>query len=72
MRPICRSALDFWVPNSRTECRQLSAAGRQLSDPTGKAVGVEGWIRRTYGAVLWLCCAYYYVSIPLLLVLVLR
>ena len=49
----------------------LGAAGRQLSDPTGKAVGVEGWIRRTYGAVLWLCCAYYYVSMPLLLALVL-
>jgi len=31
----------------------------------GEAKGVAGSIRSVYRVVLWLCCAYYYVSLPL-------
>jgi len=49
----------------------LRAAGRALDDPSGRAVGLSGWLRRTYVGVLWSSCALYYVSLPLLLVLTL-
>ncbi len=32
--------------------------------PRGEERGAEAMLRRVYRAVLWLCCAYYYVSIP--------
>jgi Zn-dependent protease with chaperone function len=49
----------------------LGAARRTPSNPSGKAVGAEGWLRRLYRVVLWLSCAFYYVSVPLVLALVL-
>lgn len=39
-------------------------------EATGRAVGGQALLRRTYRLVLWLACAYYYVSIPLMLLLV--
>ena len=36
----------------------------------GRATGLDAFLRRLYGAVLWLTCGYYYVSIPLVTLLV--
>lgn len=44
----------------------LSVAG-VTSAVSGSATSTESWIKKLYGTVLWLCCAYYYFSIPLVL-----
>jgi Zn-dependent protease with chaperone function len=49
---------------SRATLRVASAVPAQ---PTGEAHGAGALLRRTYALVLWLCCAYYYVSLPLLM-----
>ncbi|MDI1444424.1 M48 family metalloprotease [Polyangium sp. 6x1] len=35
------------------------------------ATGTDKWLRRVYGVVLWACCAYYYVSLPIVMAIVL-
>jgi Zn-dependent protease with chaperone function len=49
----------------------LRAASSPPDAAGGVAVGLAGWLRRTYAAVLWLSCLFYYVSIPIVLLLVL-
>jgi Zn-dependent protease with chaperone function len=48
----------------------LRAAARLARAPAGTASSGSRALRRIYGAVLWASCAYYYVSIPLVLLLV--
>jgi Zn-dependent protease with chaperone function len=35
------------------------------------ATGADRWLRRIYGVVLWACCAYYYISLPIVMSIVL-
>jgi Zn-dependent protease with chaperone function len=49
----------------------LRAAARPPSAGHGRAEGLGAAARRAYAAVLWLCCAYYYLSIPLMVAAVL-
>jgi Zn-dependent protease with chaperone function len=49
----------------------LAAADRALEDPTGRAVGLDAWLRRAYAAVIAWSCAFFYISIPLVLLVVL-
>ena len=49
----------------------LRAARRVPTAPEGTVTGFDDSLRRIYRAVLWLCCGYYYVSIPILVLLVL-
>ncbi len=48
----------------------LRASRRVPTEATGRAVGIDALLRKTYRAVLWLCCVYYYVSLPLVVALV--
>ena len=43
----------------------LRAARRVPPQPSGQAQGSDAFLRRVYRAVLWLSCAFYWVSIPL-------
>jgi Zn-dependent protease with chaperone function len=45
----------------------LSAAEELPSRQTGEAAGASASLRKLYERVLWLTCAYYYLSLPLLL-----
>ena len=49
----------------------LRTLARSPSGATGHARGAEAWIRKAYRVVLWAASAYYYASIPLLIVVVL-
>ncbi|MFL6260901.1 MAG: M48 family metallopeptidase [Thermoanaerobaculia bacterium] len=49
----------------------LRAAGRVPPRPSGQAQGGDALLRRAYRAVLWLSCAFYWVSIPLVVLVVL-
>jgi Zn-dependent protease with chaperone function len=49
----------------------LRAAGRLARAPHGTASTASRALRRVYGAVIWATCAFYYASLPLLLVAVL-
>ncbi len=49
----------------------MRAAGRVPTAATGHAHGLDALLRRTYRVVLWLSCAYYYASLPIVLLLVL-
>jgi Zn-dependent protease with chaperone function len=49
----------------------LRRSERTPVDPRAGATGFEAFLRRLYRIVLWVCCAYYYVSMPILLALVL-
>jgi Zn-dependent protease with chaperone function/Flp pilus assembly protein TadD len=49
----------------------LRIAARVPGEASGRAAGADAWLRRAYAAVLWVCCAYYYASIPVMLGLVL-
>lgn len=49
----------------------LHSSERVPSDPEAGATGLDAVLRGVYRAVLWLCCAYYYVSMPVLFLLVL-
>lgn len=52
--------------------RATLRAARQLpASPTGRVGGLSAAVRKAYRAVLWLDCAYFYLSIPILLLLVL-
>jgi Zn-dependent protease with chaperone function len=48
----------------------LRALGTRPERVDGHPQGAEKTLRRLYRGVLWLCCAFYYLSIPLLLLLV--
>jgi len=43
----------------------LRSAGRVPSERTGHARGFDAVLRRTYRVVLWVTCAFYYASLPL-------
>jgi len=45
----------------------LRAATQVPQQRGGGASGLGAWLRRSYAVVLWLCCAYYYASIPLVI-----
>ena len=47
-----------------------SRGGSPPSVTTGHPRGVEAALRRVYRSVLWLCCAYYYLSIPIVVLAV--
>jgi Zn-dependent protease with chaperone function/tetratricopeptide (TPR) repeat protein len=49
----------------------LRASERVPTDPSARVTGFDAWLRRAYRIVLAWCCVYYYVSMPILLVLVL-
>ena len=49
----------------------LRTLARSPSGATGHPRGVEAWLRKAYRAVLWAASAYYYASIPLLIVVIL-
>jgi tetratricopeptide (TPR) repeat protein len=56
-----------WILSALT----MRAARRAPSSPGGGvAKGFDAVLRRIYRLVLWLSCAYYYISIPVLLLLV--
>src|SRR6185312_3057501 len=48
----------------------LRAADTAPEGATGHPRGAEKAVRQVYRAVLWLCCGFYYLSLPLLLVVV--
>ncbi len=48
----------------------LRNASRLPSVQSGESVGIDAALRKLYRIVLWLCSAYYYVSIPLVLLAV--
>lgn len=45
----------------------LAEAEGALSNPTASARSGDSWLHKAYAWVLWLCCAYYYLSVPLVL-----
>jgi Zn-dependent protease with chaperone function/tetratricopeptide (TPR) repeat protein len=49
----------------------LRAARTPPSERSGRASGMSAFLRAAYSAVLWLCCGYYYLSIPIVVLLVL-
>jgi len=49
----------------------LQASERVPTDPSARVTGLDAWLRRAYRVLLWWGCVYYYVSMPILLVLVL-
>ena len=49
----------------------LRAAGRVPTEATGAAQGLDARLRGLYKAVLWLSCAYYWLSMPIVVLLVL-
>jgi Zn-dependent protease with chaperone function len=48
----------------------LRAAKRLPHSATEGSAGLAGGLRKAYRAVLWISCVYYYVSVPLVLILV--
>jgi Zn-dependent protease with chaperone function len=46
----------------------LAEAERALTNPAASADAKDSKLRKAYAWVLWLCCGYYYLSIPLVLV----
>lgn len=48
----------------------LRAVKRLGSDKKGPTLAITVYLRRVYHTVLWLCCAYYYVSLPLVVLAV--
>ena len=49
----------------------LAASRRVPETESGGAVGLDATLRKAYRWVLWTCCAYYYISIPLVIATVL-
>ena len=49
----------------------LRAAGQVPSGYEGAVTGMDARLRRIYQGVLWLCCGYYYISVPIVAFLVL-
>lgn len=45
----------------------LAEAEGALKDPRASARSHDSWLHKAYAWVLWLCCAYYYLSVPLVL-----
>jgi Zn-dependent protease with chaperone function len=45
----------------------LARAEREALDPDASAHAHDSGLRKVYATVLWLCCAYYYLSVPLVL-----
>jgi len=48
----------------------LRAARRLPTVRSGESAGLHAVLRRSYQGLLWVCCAYYYVSVPLVLIAV--
>jgi Zn-dependent protease with chaperone function len=48
----------------------LAAAARPPAEESGRAQGMEATLRRAYAFVLMLCCGYYYLSIPIVALIV--
>jgi hypothetical protein len=48
----------------------LRAASRAPEQASGEFVGLDRKLRQAYRFVLWLSCAFYYVSLPLVLLVV--
>lgn len=48
----------------------LRAAREPVTEQSGRATGMASQLRRAYAAVLWLCRAFYYLSMPLVALLV--
>ncbi len=46
----------------------LRSAERVPSEPGGHVRGTDAKLRKTYRVVLWICCAYYYASLPIVAV----
>lgn len=57
----------LWLSGTQLSAMTLRAAAQAPSGNTGAAVGLSSRIRGLYGSVLWLSCAFYYLSIPLLI-----
>jgi Zn-dependent protease with chaperone function len=49
----------------------LRAAESLPTEASGRAQGAPAFVRKAYSVVLWLSCAYYYVSMPILALIVL-
>ena len=62
------SALFLLVSGWGLSRMTLKAASRLPEETSGRAVGLAGWLRWSYRAVLWLCCGFYYLSLPLLVI----
>lgn len=64
-------ALLLLVAGSILSAVTLRAAERVPKSPDARATGADAQLRHVYRLVLWACCAYYYLSMPILLALVL-
>lgn len=49
----------------------LRAARKLTGEQSGRSVGLAAWLRKAYAVVLWLYCVYYYLSVPMIGLLVL-
>jgi Zn-dependent protease with chaperone function len=45
----------------------LAEAEGALQNPAASARSGDSWLHKAYAWVLWMCCAYYYLSVPLVL-----
>ncbi|KIG17701.1 hypothetical protein DB30_02976 [Enhygromyxa salina] len=48
----------------------LSEAESALTNSQASARGSDSKLRKAYATILWLCCAYYYLSVPLVLLII--
>lgn len=49
----------------------MANAKRSAGVASAKVSGLDALLRKVYAAVLWMCCAYYYLSLPLVVLMVL-
>jgi Zn-dependent protease with chaperone function len=71
-------ALGFWLlgfallfgAGALLSTATLKAMSRTPAEARGRAQGVDAVLRRTYRVVLWLTCAYYYASLPVVALVV--
>jgi Zn-dependent protease with chaperone function len=61
---FCALALSGWMLSAKT----LAITRRPPAQATAHPTGTDALLRKTYAIVLWIACAYFYVSIPLVLV----
>ena len=57
----------FLVVGTTLSHAALEASKRVPQVATGQAVGMDSLLRQAYQSVLWACCAYYFVSIPVVI-----
>src|SRR5262249_61876764 len=48
----------------------LRASQRLPTEATGHARGIDAWLRSIYRVVLWVTCGFYYISMPIVSLLV--